>query len=423
MIKERVIEAIKEYSIPVKTSNDFDPLLEEIKEQNYVLLGEASHGTSEFYQIRAELTKKLIEEKGFTFIAVEGDWPACQNINRFIKGYDFTDLSAEDVLRNSFDRWPTWMWANEEMIELVDWLKDYNSKQPKVHQVGFYGIDIYSLWDSIDEVLKYLTKTNSPELEHAKKAFACFEPFNRQPEKYGVSAALYHEGCRDEVIKLLTKINENKSHYIDQYESNLNLGVNTLIMANAENYYKTMITDDNESWNLRDRHMVEVIKTINLYNQGNAKGIIWEHNTHVGDARATDMKDEGLVNVGQLIREQCGEENIYIIGFGTHRGTVISADQWGSKLEQKIVPPAQSGSWEDLFHLVGSHDKILIFTEENKDLFHYRLGHRAIGVVYNPYYEHYGNYVPTVLSQRYNAFIYVNHSNALHPLKIEHILI
>ncbi|WP_318502775.1 erythromycin esterase family protein [Bacillus sp. T3] len=420
MINETLIHAIKEYSIPLNHTSDLDFLIQNIQNQKYVLLGESSHGTSEFYKIRAELSKKLISEKGFTFLAVEGDWPACFEINQYIKGIDHVDSNAREVLK-SFNRWPTWMWANEEMIELIDWLKTHNQTLPKEKQVGFYGIDIYSLWESMDEIIKYLEKINSPDLEKAKEAFSCFEPYNRQPEKYGVSVAFYNEGCRNEVIGLLTKMNEEKRKHIKNEEDRLNLEVNALITANAEQYYTTMITDDNESWNIRDRHMVEVINKITQTLDSNAKGIIWEHNTHVGDARATDMANEGLVNVGQLMREQHGSHEVFIVGFGTHQGTVIAADQWGVNLEVMIVPPAQKGSWEDLLHLAGSHDKLIMINEENRSTFKQRLGHRAIGVVYNPRHEHFGNYVPSVISDRYDAFIFVDHSNSLNPLKIEKV--
>jgi len=422
-MSETIIQDIKYFSHPFNEINDLHVLYKEITNQKYVLLGESSHGTAEFYEIRAEISKKLITEKGFTFIAVEGDWPACQYVNRYIKGYDHKHSSARDVLK-SFNRWPTWMWANEEMISFIEWLKDYNATLPTNQRIGFYGIDIYSLWESIDEVLIYLESNNDPKLDIAKKAFACFEPFNKRPEKYGVSAAFYSEGCRDEVLKLLSEIQLSKSQYIDYIEeSSLNLEVNALITANAENYYRTMIVNDNESWNIRDRHMVEVLMTINRFYQNNAKGIVWEHNTHIGDARATDMMDEGLVNVGQLLREQLGKEKVYAIGFGTHRGTVIAADQWGANLEKMIVPPAENGSWEDLMHRAGPTNKLLLFNEENKHRFNHVVGHRAIGVVYHPAYEHHGNYVPSIMSERYDAFIYVNYSSALSPLKIKEVFL
>ncbi|GHI00972.1 erythromycin esterase family protein [Neobacillus kokaensis] len=417
-MEQAMIDSIRNCAVPFEDFHEFDVILREIDQQRLVLLGESSHGTSEFYKIRAELSKRLILEKGFTFIAVEGDWPACQAVNQYIKGWDRQHTHARDVVQ-AFNRWPTWMWANEEIVEFIEWLKQYNQTQPREKQVGFYGIDVYSLWESMDELLRYLKKTNSPELEAVRDAFACFEPFNRQPEKYGVSAAFYQEDCRDEVVKLLTDICLKRNCYFDDVESGLNLEVNALITANAENYYRTMVTDDTESWNIRDRHMVEVLNRIMTFFSHKAKGVVWEHNTHVGDARATDMADEGMVNVGQILREQEGAEQVYIIGFGTHRGSVIAASRWGDDFKIMITPPAEAGSWEDLMYKAGASNKILIFNENNKELFNQPVGHRAIGVVYSPKYEHLGNYVPSKMSERYNAFIYVTNTKALQPLEVE----
>ncbi|QGQ45299.1 erythromycin esterase family protein [Metabacillus sediminilitoris] len=421
-MNNQLVNAIKQNAKHLKEPDDFLVVIEEIDQQKYVLLGESSHGTSEFYTIRADLTKKLIVEKGFHFIAVEGDWPACQQVNRYIKGFDQASANARDVL-TSFNRWPTWMWANEEMISLIEWLKEYNQTQPKDKQVGFYGIDIYSLWESMDEILKYLVKTNSPLAQSTRNAFSCFEPFNRHPEKYAVAASFYSEGCHDEVFKLLTEIRLHKKHFSNTEESHLNIEVNAIVTANAEKYYRTMVVDDNESWNIRDRHMVEVINKISDWYGSDAKGIIWEHNTHVGDARATDMVKEGIENVGQLLREQIGKEKLFIIGFGTHRGTVIAADEWGVNLERMIIPPAIAGSFEDAMHKAGPHDKLLVFNEQNKHHFQQTIGHRAIGVVYDPQYEQYGNYVPSVMSKRYDAFIYVNYTNGLTPLVVEEVIL
>ncbi|MBY0123522.1 erythromycin esterase family protein [Bacillus sp. S/N-304-OC-R1] len=413
-MEEKLVQAIQMHAHPL---NDLGILLNEINNQKYVLLGESSHGTSEFYKIRTELTKRLIEEKGFTFIAVEGDWPACQQVNQYIKGWDRTHSNAREVLQ-SFNRWPTWMWANEEMIDLIEWLKAYNGTQPREKMVGFYGIDLYSLWESMDEMIKFLQKTNSPELEAARKTFACFEPFNRQGEKYGVSATFYSEDCYEEAIQLLKEISLKKYTFPDHEESGLNLEINALITANAENYYRTMIVNDNESWNIRDHHMVEVLNRIMVFFGNQAKGIVWEHNTHVGDARATDMANEGIINVGQLLREQEGEERLFIIGFGTHRGSVIAADRWGDNFKKMMSPPAKVGSWEDLMYKAGPKDKIILFNDENRQIFNQTIVHRAIGVVYSPLHEQYGNYVPSRMSERYDAFVYINSSNAVNPLEI-----
>ncbi len=206
-----LVQSIIEQSVMLTSEADWDKLVQQVNNSKFVLLGEASHGTSEFYTARVEITKKLIQEKGFTFVAVEGDWPACQAINRYVKGYDLEARSAKDVLK-SFDRWPTWMWANEEMIDLIEWMKEYNESGQNQTKVGFYGIDIYSLWESMDEVIHYLKQIDSPDLEAAKQAFTCFEPFNRNNEEYAVSAGIFSEDCIEEVAKLLTTIQRKKEN-------------------------------------------------------------------------------------------------------------------------------------------------------------------------------------------------------------------
>lgn len=411
----QLTESIAKHSIPFSNASDLQPLIQEASKAKFVLLGEASHGTSEYYTLRAELTKKLIVDQGFTFIAVEGDWPACYEVNRYVKGLTSEYKSAKDVLNKSFQRWPSWMWANEEIVELVEWLRTYN-ETVSGKKIGFYGIDVYSLWDSMEAIVEYLQNTNSPNLQKALNAIECFEPFQRKPEQYGISAAFYGEDCMSEIMELLTAIGQKRPTYPNDPEATLNLKVNAIAASNAEHYYHTMVTNDNESWNIRDRHMVEALHYISEYYGAKEKGIVWEHNTHIGDARATDMASEGLVNVGQLTREQYGMENIFAIGFGSYEGTVIAAKKWGSKGYVMTVPKGAQGSWEEAVHQAGSFNKYLIFTEENKDLFRDDIGHRAIGVVYHPEYEHHGNYVPTRLSERYDAFIHIEKTTALRPL-------
>lgn len=412
--------AIQKWSVPINSPDDLNLLIDKMAQSKIVLLGEASHGTSEYYTIRTEITKKLIKEKGFSFIAVEGDWPSCQEVNSYIKGFSKTNLNTEEMLISAFHRWPSWMWANREVASLVEWLKDFNTNNKRDKKAGFYGLDVYSLWESMDEILNYLEKIDSSDLETAKKAFSCFEPFNRNNETYAISAGYLSDDCTDEIVDLLTSIRNNtKKTNLDSEEA-LNLEVNALVAANAEEYYRSMVQSDSRSWNVRDKHMVEALNAIRKFYGEDAKVIIWEHNTHVGDARATDMQREGMLNVGQIVREQHKKEDAFIVGFGTHKGTVIASEAWGA--EQKImdVPPAKAFSWEDYLFQAGSFDKWLLFTDENRSYFSDILGHRAIGVVYHPEMEHYGNYVPSNLSARYDAFIYVDTSKALHPLQDHH---
>ncbi len=412
------IENIQKHSKAYQGIDDLEPLIMEAGKAKYVLLGEATHGTAEFYSLRAEITKKLIQEHGFSFVAVEGDWPSCYEVNKYVKN-NSTAANAKEVLAH-FNRWPTWMWANEEIIPLLEWLKSFNSNKEAGNKAGFYGLDVYSLWESMEAIVHYLQETKSPHVEKALKAIECFEPYNRKAQTYGMSAALLGESCREEILELLQAIQQANSKSGDfNEEEQLSLEINALVSKNAENYYKTMITDDQESWNIRDHHMVEALSHISSFYGSDAKGIIWEHNTHIGDARATTMEQEGLVNVGQITREKYGTDNIFSVGFGTYSGTVIAGDKWGAPYEKMTLPKAMRGSWEEMLHRAGSHDKFLMFSQENKTLFEERVGHRAVGVVYHPEYEQYGNYVPSSISERYNSFIYVDKSTALSPLPVE----
>lgn len=412
-----VIEEIKSKAARLQHEDDLLPLAEAAGQAKYVLLGEASHGTSEFYTYRTQLSKMLIQEHQFTFIAVEGDWPSCYEVNRYVKLHKDAKNSLEEVLQ-SFDRWPAWMWANTETRELITWLREYNRALPEDKRIGFYGLDVYSLWESMDEIIKHLKKANSPELASAIKAFTCFEPHDREGQKYGMAASFFSETCQEEVLQLLQELEAKRERAGGDQEASLNDEINALVAVNAENYYKSMVRGGPESWNIRDGHMVETLNRIMDFYGTYAKAIVWEHNTHIGDARATDMADENMVNVGQLLREQASENEVYAIGSGTHRGSVIAADSWGSPLEVMRVPEAMSGSWEDLMHQAGSYDQILIFKGTTSPAFQQTYGHRAIGVVYHPEYERRGNYVPTVMEERYDAFVYFDRTEALHPIEL-----
>jgi erythromycin esterase-like protein len=414
MNEESLIEQIRTRSIRLSGADDLRALVEEAGDADVVLLGEASHGTSEFYTLRAELTKRLIREKGFRFVAVEGDWPSCYTLNRYVKQYSQAASGVREAMRD-FNRWPTWMWANREIVELTEWLREYNAGPDGPRsKIGFYGLDVYSLWESMQEVIRHLGETDSPELETAKRAFECFDPYGRDPQTYGVSAAFLSESCEEEVVRLLTELQAKRKRADGDDEAALSDELNALVAVHAERYYRAMVRGGPDSWNIRDRHMVDALNRISAFHGKGSKAIVWEHNTHIGDARATDMTDEGMVNVGQLVREQLGMERVYAIGFGTHRGTVIAAGEWGGSIETMTVPPAIPGSWEDLLHRAGDHDQILLLRGAPDD-FKQTLGHRAIGVVYHPRRER-GNYVPTQLGMRYDAFVFVEQTRALEPL-------
>ncbi|MGO4822746.1 MULTISPECIES: erythromycin esterase family protein [unclassified Flavobacterium] len=409
---------ILENSIELNNEKDLDFLIAKIADAKYVLLGEASHGTHEYYTWRMKISKRLIEEKGFSFIAVEGDWPDCYKINRYVKNYKDAGDSALDVLK-TFNRWPTWMWANWETVALAEWLRSYNTNQN--YKVGFYGLDVYSLWESFDEIIQYLDKQDPLTKEVALHAFRCFEPYNRgEGQEYARATRMVSLSCEDEVIDLLTKIKRRMSTYIGDPETLMNVEQNAKVIVNAERYYRAMLAAGNKSWNIRDRHMVDTLNNLMQFHGAHAKGIIWEHNTHIGDARATDMVDEGIENLGQILNEEHADDEVFSIGFGSFQGSVIAGREWGDVMQVMQVPEATKHSWENELHKLDGKDRIVFMNDEvKKQIGTIAINHRAIGVVYRPKTEHYANYVPSKMPLRYNAFIYLDETSALHPLHIK----
>lgn len=412
-----LLSEIQSLSHPLQKSSDLTPLLDRIGGARVVLLGEASHGTHEFYTWRTAITRRLIEEKGFNFVAVEGDWPDCYRVNRYVKGYPGSADTAERAL-STFRRWPTWMWANREVEELVGWMEWYNEGRPEDVKVGFYGLDVYSLWDSLRAVMRYLRERGDPTtLESARRAIRCFEPYEEEADEYARAAALAPDGCRDEVIDLLRRLRAKVPGADgDGRDAFFVAEQNALVVKNAEAYYRSMVLSDESSWNVRDRHMAETLERLLAFTGPGARAVVWEHNTHIGDARFTDMAGEGVVNVGQLARERYGEADAVLIGFGTYQGSAIASRQWGEPWEEMRVPPGRPGSWEETLHRAGAGDRLLIFQPSVSAGLLERRGHRAIGVVYRPQYEQYGNYVPTILPRRYDAFLYIDRTSAVRPL-------
>jgi erythromycin esterase len=415
-VSPSLLTAIRTQSQPLRAPIDLGPLIERLRRQRYVLLGEASHGTHEYYTWRAEISRRLIEREGFAFIAVEGDWPDCYRVNRYVKGYADSGDSAREVLHN-FARWPTWMWANEEVVSLVEWMRKYNDRLSETEKVGFYGLDVYSLWDSLYQVLSYLVKHDPSALPSARKAFQCFEPYGEDVQEYARATRWVDASCEDEVVALLSEL-RGDDYPSDGREARFNAEQNALVVKNAERYYRTMVQGGPASWNLRDRHMTETLDRLTRHHGSKAKAIVWEHNTHIGDARYTDMAGDGMVNVGQLAREAHGDEGVALVGFGSHRGSVIAGAEWDAPMERMIVPPGRPGSWEDALHQAGAENRLLLFDDRarNDPSFLEERGHRAIGVVYDPQIERFGNYVPTMLPLRYDAFLYFEETNALRPL-------
>ena len=409
---------------PLATPDDLDPLLDAIGDARYVLLGEASHGTSEFYTWRTEISRRLITEKQFSFIAVEGDWPDCRRVDRFVKGRPGSGTDADEVL-HAFARWPTWMWANREVADLVRWLRDHNRRLPSGAQVGFYGLDVYSLWDSMGAVVQYLEGIDPVAAKAARRAYGCFDPYYDDAQEYARATALVPTSCEDEAVAMLRTLRAKAPEYReDGPDAYFDAEQNALVARNAERYYRAMVRGGPMSWNVRDHHMVETLDRLMVHHGPRAKAIVWEHNTHVGDARFTNMARSGMENVGQIVRQAHGEgpadgDGVFIVGFGSHRGSVIAADEWGSPMQRLRVPEARSGSWEDRLHRAGVRDALFVFDGSDDGGIpglDAPVDHRAIGVVYDPRAERWGNYVPTIIPRRYDAFIHIDESHALDPL-------
>lgn len=415
---DRSAAYIRQHALPLHDDASLDPLLERIGAARIVMLGEASHGTHEYYTWRSRISRRLIREKGFSFIAVEGDWPDCYRLNRYLKGYT-QEPHASDVLK-SFNRWPTWMWANWEIAALAEWLKKHNAALDADKRIGFYGLDVYSLWESMEAVVQYLKRVDPQALHIAQKAFRCFEPY-RGGDGHGYASALrlVPDLCEEEAMQMLAEIQRRMPHYDHDYEAAFSAEQNALVAVNAEGYYRAMLEGGGASWNARDRHMQETLERLLDFHGPQSKAIVWAHNTHIGDARYTDMQDAGMYNIGGLSREAFGADEVVLVGFGSYEGSVIAGDGWGDEMRVKPVPKGIHDSWEFCLHLAGPGDRLLLMDDCREAPFaEGRIGHRAIGVVYNPEWERFGNYVPSDITRRYDAFLFLDQTKALHPLHL-----
>jgi erythromycin esterase-like protein len=404
---------------PLRDEADLDPVLDRIGNAPIVAIGEASHGTHEYYSWRAALTRRLIEERGFRFVAVEGDWPDCYRVNRSVKLRDGADEDPRETL-DAFNRWPTWMWANDEVVNFCRWLRGFNASRAADQRVGFYGLDVYSLWDSMHELVGWLRENEPEHADRAVQALRCFEPFGEDGAEYAFATRFAPTSCEQAVVDQLHHLCERRGQdgIEGDPEERFSAEQNAAVVVDAERYYRAMIRGSADSWNVRDVHMVDTLER--LLGHAGEKAVVWEHNTHIGDARATDMAGAGMTNVGQLLRERHGADDVVLVGFGGYRGGVIAGDSWGAQMARMPVPPARPGSLEALLHEQVGEDALFVVPRgERPAWLDRRLDHRAIGVVYRPEREKWGNYVPTVLGERYDAFVYLDDTAPLRPLHLE----
>ena len=420
-----IIDAVREAAQPLEGgARDYDPLLNLIGDARFCLLGEATHGTHEFYRERAEITKRLIREKGFTAIAVEADWPDAFRVNRYVRGLG-DDRSGDQAL-SGFKRFPTWMWRNTVVLDFVEWLREYNSSlHIDAAKVGFYGLDLYSLYTSIEAVLGYLNKIDPPAAKRARFRYSCFEHFAEDTQAYGYAANFgLTESCERDVIEQLIELRRQAADYASRdgrvaQDEFFFAEQNARLVLNAERYYRSMFRGRVESWNLRDQHMAETLGALvtHLNTQGQtAKVAVWEHNSHLGDARATYMADYGELNVGQLVRERYGSEAV-LVGFTTHRGTVTAASDWDGPAERKRVRPALEDSYEASFHDTDIPNFLLPLRGSDSEAFRNSRLERAIGVIYLPRTERQSHYFNARLADQFDAVIHFDETNALTPLE------
>jgi erythromycin esterase-like protein len=410
------VRSVNRYARHVGGPRDLDPLVDRMSDADCVLLGDASHGTSEYYLRRARLTARLLRDYDFSFVAVEGDWTSCYEMNRYVRGSPDSAADAQTAAE-AFDRWPTWMWANWEMDGFFEWLRTHNDAVDE--QVGFYGLDVYGLHESLSAVLDYLEDVDPEAAETAREAYRCFEAYGEDGREYARAVQFVPDSCEEEMIDVLTDLREKAPSYSDQEpDGRLNAEQNALVARNAETYYRSLIDGQADSWNVRDRHMMETLERLFDHHGPDGKGIVWAHNTHVGDARATDMPRHGRINLGQLAREGVATGDVFAVGFGSDRGKVIASDGWGGQIREKHVPEGRAGSYEAVFRRAVP-ENALLFSEDlpDGDALGEARGNRAIGVVYHPDREA-GNYVPTVLPERYDAFVYIEETGALNPIAL-----
>jgi protein-L-isoaspartate(D-aspartate) O-methyltransferase len=393
---------------------DVGALLERIGDARVVLIGEATHGTSEFYALRAHLTKALIRSRGFTIVAAEADWPDAARVGSYVKGVPAPALPEW----RAFVRFPLWMWRNHDVLEFVEWLREWNAAHAPV---GFYGLDLYSMYRSIRLVLDYLDRVDPASARTARERYSCLTPWEGHPATYGRAAITgRYRVCEEEAVAMLRDVLARELDYAARDgERFLDAAGNARVVANAERYYRAMYYGGEESWNLRDTHMFETLESVLRFHGPQAKAVVWEHNSHLGDAAATEMGARGQLNVGHLCRQTFGD-SAYLIGFGTDHGTVAAAHEWDGPMEAMAIRPAHAQSYERLCHDSGVPAFALHLRAPRRAAVRQELAaprlERAIGVVYRPETELQSHYFHAVLPYQFDEFVWFDETRAVRPV-------
>jgi erythromycin esterase-like protein len=426
-LRHRMLDGVRDAAQPLSgTPGDYDELLALVGDAQFVLIGEASHGTHEFYRERAVITQRLIVEKGFDAVCIEGDWPDAVRVHRYLQGT--SDDPSADAALSGFQRFPAWMWRNTDVLDFVGWLREHNDSQAEaVTKCGFFGLDLYSLHASIEAVLRYLDQVDPQAAQRARGRYSCFDHFGDDTQVYGLMTGLgTTPSCETEVIRQLVELQRRPPTGAargDDVDEPFFAEQNARLVKNAEQYYRTMYLSNVSSWNLRDRHMAETLDALAVQlrrRRGRAKLVVWAHNSHLGDARATEMGERrGELNLGQLVREQHGRDAAVLIGFTTHHGSVTAATDWGGPAECKSVRPALPGSVELLFYDSGLGRFLLPLRsapQAARELREPQL-ERAIGVIYRPETERQSHYFQARLSEQFDAVLHFDETSAVLPLE------
>ncbi len=421
-----LVQAVRHIAHPLDAfAPDYDAVLEHIGDARFVLLGEATHGTHEFYQERAKITERLIVERGFTAVAVEADWPDAYRVNRYIRG-ESADRDAEESLRD-FKRFPSWMWRNADFLDFAGWLREYNQTTPADQRAGVYGLDLYSRFSSIEAVMRYLDRVDAPAAARARARYACFDHFNEDSQAYGYAATTgLEESCEQEVVAQLVELQKAAASYATrdghQGEDEFFFAEqNARLAMNAEEYYRSMFRGRVSSWNLRDQHMVDTLDALMQHlsrRRPNPKVVVWAHNSHLGNAGATEMSRRGELNVGQLVKTRFGAA-ARLIGFTTHDGTVTAASEWNGPAELKRMTPSLPGSIEQVLHETEVPRFFLDLRGHRRalDAFQHPYLQRAIGVIYRPETERMSHYFETRLLDQFDSVLHIDRTRAVEPLE------
>jgi erythromycin esterase-like protein len=420
------IAALRESAVPLTgTPDDFRILMRRVGNAPVVLIGGASHGTHEFYRIRAQITKRLIAEKGFNAVAIEGDWPDAYRVNRFVRGRG-TDPDASLALAG-FRRFPQWMWRNADVLDFVGWLRAYNDALPPMSRVGFYGLDLYSLHASMGAVVQFLSVVDPEAARRAIARYACASGCEGDLQRHGPATSLGVRPSRErEVVAQLVELRRAAAAYAQRDDrvapDDLFFAErNAEVIASAEQYYRAMFASEVGAWNLRDRHMAHILSSLATYlerEQGQARIVVWAHNSHVGDGRATEMGIDDRVTLGQLARQRLGAGAV-LIGFTTYGGSVTAASNWDEPVQRMVVRPALEGSVESLFHDVGAHNFALDLTQPGPAASLLRVPRleRAIGVIYRPETERESHYSQVSLSEQFDLVLHYDVTRAVEPME------